>query len=84
MVKMVVYGRGSFDQTADILQPKRKSDLQFVFVVDDIFKDRNEIISRIPLSGKDKLIFASAEDEPKTKQVDGIAQSLKGAVAVTL
>ena len=40
MVKMVVFGRGSFDQTADIVAPQRKGDAPFVYVVDDIFKDR--------------------------------------------
>ena len=77
MVKMVVYGRGSFDRTSEILQPRRKGDYPFVFLVDDIFKDRSGLIGRIPLGGNDKIVFASAEDEPKTKQVDGIAESLK-------
>ncbi len=77
MVKMVVYGRGSFNQTAEILAPQRKGDTPFIFLVDDIFKERESLISRIPLSGKDKIVFASADDEPKTKQVDRIAQELK-------
>lgn len=77
MVKMVVYGRGCFDQTAAILATQRKGDYPFVFLVDDIFKDRDSLISRIPLEGKDKVVFASADDEPKTKQVDSIAQGLK-------
>lgn len=77
MVKMVVFGRGSFNQTADILAPKRKGEAPFIFLVDDIFENRPDLISRIPLEGKDKVIFASAEDEPKTKQVDRIALELK-------
>lgn len=77
MVKMVVYGRGSFNQTADIVAPQRKGDAPFVYLVDDVFEERETLISRIPLEGKDKLIFASADDEPKTKQVDGIAHDLK-------
>ncbi|WP_245701861.1 iron-containing alcohol dehydrogenase family protein [Roseivirga misakiensis] len=76
MVKMVVYGRGSFDQTASILASQRKGDYPFIFLVDDIFKERESLISRIPLEKKDKVIFASAEDEPKTKQVDRIAKEL--------
>jgi len=77
MVKMVVYGRGSFGQTADIVAPQRKGAAPFIYVVDDFFKERESLISRIPLEGKDKVIFASADEEPKTKQVDSIAQSLK-------
>lgn len=77
MVKMVVYGRGCFDQTAEILKPQRKGDYPFIYIVDDIFKNRQELISRFPLEGSDKIVFASAEDEPKTKQVDAIANGLK-------
>ena len=77
MVKMVVYGRGSFGQTAEILEPKRQGDQPFIFIIDDIFKDRASLISQIPLKGSDKVLFASAEDEPKTKQVDSIANDFK-------
>lgn len=77
MVKMVVFGRGSFNQTAEILAPKRKGTAPFIFLVDDIFENRPDLTSRIPLEGKDKMIFASAEDEPKTTQVDRIAQELR-------
>lgn len=51
-----------------------EGDYPFVFLIDDIFQDKSELIDRIPLSGKDKIVFASAEDEPKTKRVNGIAQ----------
>ena len=77
MVKMVVYGRGCFDQTADIIKPHRKGDYPFIYIVDDVFKDKQELIGRVPLSGTDKIVFASAADEPKTKQVDAIANELK-------
>ncbi|NVJ45885.1 MAG: iron-containing alcohol dehydrogenase [Cytophagia bacterium] len=77
MVKMVVYGRGCFDQTEDIIKPHRKGDYPFIFIVDDVFKNKAELINRIPLIGNDKIVFASAEDEPKTKQVDAIANELK-------
>lgn len=77
MVKMVVFGRGSFNQTAGIIAPQRKGNAPFIYLVDDVFTGRESLISRIPLEGKDKLVFASAEDEPKTKQVDSLARSLK-------
>lgn len=77
MVKMVVYGRGSFAQTGEILNQKRQGEAPFVFLVDDFFEGKAELINRIPLEGKDLIRFASAEEEPKTKQVDKIAQELK-------
>jgi len=77
MVRMVVYGRGCFAQTADILASHREGDKPFVFLVDDFFKDKPALIDRIPLSGSDKVIFESTVYEPKTTQVDKLANALK-------
>ena len=77
MVKMVIYGKGSFEQTADILAQKRLPNCPFIFIVDDVFASNEDFISSIPLSFEDKIVFASAKEEPKTKQVDSIAKNLK-------
>jgi 3-deoxy-alpha-D-manno-octulosonate 8-oxidase len=34
-------------------------------------------VQRIPLNGKDKIVFADVTHEPKTKQVDALASSLR-------
>jgi 3-deoxy-alpha-D-manno-octulosonate 8-oxidase len=34
-------------------------------------------VQRIPLNGKDKIVFADVTQEPKTKQVDALAASLR-------
>ncbi len=71
MVPRVVFGRGSFNQLDEILTPKRKSDrAPFIFIVDDVFKGNDFIVSRIPLHHNDKIIFVSADEEPKTIYVD--------------
>ncbi len=71
MVPRVVFGRGSFNQLDEILTPKRKSEkAPFIFIVDDVFEGNDKVISRIPLHHNDKIIFVSAEEEPKTKYVD--------------
>lgn len=71
MVPRVVFGRGSFNQLDEILSPKRKSDrAPFIFIVDDVFKGNDFIVSRIPLHHNDKIIFVSADEEPKTIYVD--------------
>jgi len=77
MVPRVVFGRGSFDQLGDILMPKRKhSDAPFIFLVDDVFEGK-ELASRIPLIFNDQLIFISADEEPKTSQVDALVRKLR-------
>lgn len=71
MVPRVVFGRGSFNQLNDILSPKRKSEhAPFIFIVDDVFQGNDWLINRIPLNHNDKIIYVSAEEEPKTTYVD--------------
>lgn len=83
MVSYVVYGRGSFDQLDEILAPQRKGDAPMIFLVDHYFQhgaatgNGTPLIERIPLRGKDKIIFADVTYEPKTTQVDKLAKELK-------
>ena len=77
MVPRVVFGKGSFEQLGEILMPKRKhSEAPFIFLVDDVFEGR-ELANRIPLIFNDQLIFVSADQEPKTKQVDALVRRIK-------
>ena len=76
MVDYVVYGRGSFDQLAEIIQPKRKENSPMVFLVDHFFEGK-ELTKRIPLQGNDKLIFVDVTNEPKTTYVDKLAKELR-------
>lgn len=76
MIGYVVYGRGSFNQLDEILQPRRQPGLPMIFLVDHYFENR-ELISRIPVRGNDTIIFADVTHEPKTSYVDTLAASLK-------
>lgn len=76
MVSFVVYGRGSFNQLDEILAPHRKKDAPMIFLVDHFFEGKS-LINRIPLRGNDKILIADVTHEPKTKQVDALAQQLK-------
>ncbi len=77
MVPRVVFGRGSFNQLSEILMPHRKhSDAPFVFLVDDVFEG-TELVKRIPLIFNDQVIFISAEEEPKTEQVDCLIKRIR-------
>ena len=76
MVDYVVYGRGSFNQLDEILAPNRKGGGPMIFLVDHFFEGK-PLIQRIPLTGKDKIIFADVTHEPKTGQVDALAASLR-------
>ena len=76
MVDYVVYGRGSFNQLDEILSPQRKGDAPMVFLIDHYFEGKS-LVNKLPLRGKDKIIFADVTYEPKTKQVDALAEQLK-------
>ena len=77
MVSRVVFGRGSFNQLVDIISPKRlNAKAPFIFLVDDVFKGNSWMTSRIPLSYDDQLIYVSADEEPKTSQVDELVEKI--------
>ena len=77
MVSRVVFGRGSFNQLDEIISPKRLSaKAPFIFLVDDVFKGNPWLTSRIPLSYEDRLLYISANEEPKTSQVDELVESI--------
>lgn len=83
MVDYVVFGRGAFNQLDEILAPRRKAEAPMIFLVDHFFQGK-PLVERIPLRGKDKIIFADVTYEPKTTQVDALAKELKetfGAVS---
>src|SRR5215204_4074973 len=76
MIGYVVYGRGSFNQLAEILAPNRKGNAPMIFLVDHFFQDK-PLVTRVPVEGRDKIIFADVTYEPKTTYVDALAQQLK-------
>jgi 3-deoxy-alpha-D-manno-octulosonate 8-oxidase len=72
-----VFGKGSFNQLGDILDGMRTSgDSFFVFLVDDFFRDK-PLKDRLPLKGKDQLIWVNVNDEPKTSLVDKIRDEVR-------
>lgn len=77
MVPRVVFGRGSFNQLDEILSPKRRNpQAPFIFLVDDVFKGKAWLTSRIPLSYGDEILYISAKEEPKTSQVDALVEQI--------
>lgn len=77
MVSRVVFGRGSFNQLSDIIEPKRLNvKAPFIYLVDDVFKGNSWLTSRISLAYADEIIFISANEEPKTSQVDHLVEQI--------
>ena len=77
MVPHIVFGRGCFNQTDDILSLKRTGKTSsMVFVVDDVFEE-TEFKARIPVREHDQVIWVNVDDEPKTWYVDDITNQVK-------
>lgn len=77
MVPRVVFGQGSFSQLREILLPKRRSsEAPFIFLMDDFFEGKN-LANEVPLMFNDELIFVSADEEPKTDQVDALVSRIR-------
>ncbi|MBS1730344.1 MAG: iron-containing alcohol dehydrogenase [Bacteroidetes bacterium] len=77
MIGYVVYGRGCFNQLAEILLPHRKENAPMIFLVDHFFNGK-ELAEKIPLRGNDEILFVDVTHEPKTSYVDSLADTLKG------
>src|SRR5882757_3145831 len=76
MVDYVVYGRGSFNQLDQIMAPHRKDGRPMIYLVDHYFQNKS-LVSRIPVKGNDKIVFADVTHEPKTTYVDRLSKELK-------
>ncbi|MEE9501822.1 MAG: iron-containing alcohol dehydrogenase family protein [Candidatus Aminicenantaceae bacterium] len=77
MVSNIVFGRGCFNQLDDILSQKRKdADSWMVFVVDDVFENR-DLRNRIPAKSRDMLLWVNVDEEPKTEYVDELTRKVK-------
>jgi 3-deoxy-alpha-D-manno-octulosonate 8-oxidase len=77
LVPHIIFGRGCFAQLDEIVEKQRTTpDSWVVFVVDDVFKGR-DLEKRIPVHGKDLLLWVNVEDEPKTSYVDDLTLRVK-------
>lgn len=77
IVPNVIFGRGSFNQLAEIVAPKRVTpDSYFVFVLDDVFIGK-DLEKRLPMKAADMLLPVNVDDEPKTSYIDTLVAKIK-------
>jgi 3-deoxy-alpha-D-manno-octulosonate 8-oxidase len=82
IVPNIIFGRGSFDQLADVIAPRRTGkDAFFVFVLDDVFQGKS-LEGRLPMQGGDLLLPVNVDDEPKTSYIDMLVQKVREYSAV--
>lgn len=77
MVPKVIFGPGSIHQLGEIIMPhRRNADAPMVFLIDDVFEG-TALVQCMPLLFNDQIIFISADEEPKTQQVDTLVKNIK-------
>ncbi len=76
IVPRIIFGRGSFNQLADILKQRRTPGGHMVFVMDDVFQGK-ALEKRMPLAGKDYVLPVNVDDEPKTSYIDKLVAGIK-------
>jgi len=76
-IDRVVFGRGSFNQLSEIIEPVRKENNHyFVFIVDNYFKDK-ELSKRLQNKPEDLVYFIDVDPhEPTTEQVDSLRDDI--------
>jgi len=83
IVPNIMFGRGSFNQLAEVIEPHRvNTDSFFVFVIDDVFSGK-ELETRLPVQGKDLLLPVNVDDEPKTSYIDALVQKIRDYDEIT-
>jgi len=83
IVPKIMFGRGAFNQLADILHERRGGDGAYmVFVIDDVFTDA-PLEARLPMEKGDMLLRVNVDDEPKTVYIDELVESIKAYNPVT-
>lgn len=77
MISRVIFGRASFNQLGEIIDPKRSAaNDRMVFVTDHVFRD-HPLRERIPSTPDDLILWADTDDEPKTTYVDELVRQVK-------
>src|SRR5688572_13833038 len=76
-IDKVTYGRGSFAQLAETVEPIRKENKNyFVYVVDNFFKDK-PLKDKLQNKSEDLVYFIDVDpEEPTTKQIDSLRDTI--------
>ncbi|MDP2647338.1 MAG: iron-containing alcohol dehydrogenase family protein [Desulfobacterales bacterium] len=81
IVSHIIFGRGCFNQLADILASQRTDQgSAMVFLVDDVFRQK-PLKERIPLQKQDLLVWVNVDDEPKTYYIDELTRQIRTPMA---
>ena len=71
-----IFGQGGIRQLESILSGRQNRKDQSVLFLIDLFFESNPLVTDLPITDRDKVIFVDTTDEPKTTYVDDLYQSV--------
>jgi len=78
-VDRYLFGEGALSRLREILLDRRKGSVDsVVFLVDEFFEGKDQIVGALPIDKRDCLIFVSTADEPTTLAIDNLVEQLHG------
>ncbi len=76
-VSKYVFGDGTLNKLEGLLEDKKSSEDQYViYYVDEYFTHNSKIVSKLPISSNDELVFVSTHTEPTTDYIDNLVDDL--------
>jgi 3-deoxy-alpha-D-manno-octulosonate 8-oxidase len=79
------FGRGAIADLAGHVETRRSlarttgADERVIFVIDQFFKDRNDILARLPRQKDDVVLIVDTTDEPTTAGIDSLVAEVRTA-----
>jgi len=72
-----LFGRGTFNQLGELIQPLRKAaESKVVFFIDHFFRGK-DLVKKLPSLQQDEIRFIDTTDEPKTPVMNRIADEFR-------
>lgn len=72
------YGENTLSLLPELLDDARSGANDYVlYFVDEYFRDNTGIVSHLPVSGRDHLIYVPTEEEPTTAYINSVCEQLR-------
>ena len=83
------FGRGAIADLAGHVEGRRElarsqgADERVIFVIDQFFRDRQDVLSRLPRRADDVVLVVDTTDEPTTAGIDALVSDVRARGVVT-
>ena len=76
-VDRYVFGEGTISRLGDLVSSRRDSSTaQAVFLIDEFFQDKQELLGKLPVEKNDQVRFLATDEEPTTEGIDALVEEI--------